>query len=404
MNPQAMAAGGWRIGDRVDAIRLFRTGDLDEQGNADPSKGEQLQVTIVGVAQRPDELIDDTEVRAPQVYLFPAFGRAHPQIGYYMIDYVRLAHGAADEAAFQQDAAALWASSDPNPLQISSMGDALVHADQSRRPLVVAVWLLAAVLFAAALIISALSIGRSLADHYKDSPVLRALGLSRTGHRTGHHDARHDHLGRGCRRCDRVGGDDHLRNTVRRVGPARARSGPPCRRQVAVDRCRDHRRRVVAAPPHVGCASGRTPTGPQQRTDDAAPSAPVGRDRRTRAGRPVDGHRSTGSRSNRRRARHGDRHGWWRRARRSGSPCSPARSGSQRAWTTCSTVRRRTGGTGISPPSTRSGRFPTMRCNRCSTRRASTNRQRSPRDQSPSRAHRFPLSGSTRKQAPCTSR
>ncbi len=156
---------------------MFRTGDLDEQGNADPSKGEQIQVTIVGVAQRPDELIDDTEIRAPQVYLFPAFGRAHPQIGYYMIDYVRLAHGAADEAAFQQGAAAVGRAA-THPLQISSMTEALVHADQARRPLVVAVWLLAAVLFGP-LIFSALSIGRSLADHYRDLPVLRALGLSR---------------------------------------------------------------------------------------------------------------------------------------------------------------------------------------------------------------------------------
>ena len=39
--------------------------------------------------------------------------------------------------------------------------------------------MLAAVLFAAALIFSALSIGRSLTEHYRDLPVLRALGLSR---------------------------------------------------------------------------------------------------------------------------------------------------------------------------------------------------------------------------------
>jgi len=179
MNPEAMAAGGWSIGDRVDAIRMFRTSDFDEQGNADLSKGEQVHVTIVGVAQRPDELIDDTETRIPQVYLFPAFGRAHPNIGFYMIDYIRLVHGAADEAAFQHGAAAVSASSDSNPLQISSMTEALVHADQARRPLVVAVWLLAAVLFAAAIIFCALAIGRSLADHYRDLPVLRALGMSR---------------------------------------------------------------------------------------------------------------------------------------------------------------------------------------------------------------------------------
>ena len=41
---------------------------------------EPLHVTIVGIAQRPDELLDDTSGLAPQVYFFPAFGREHGKL------------------------------------------------------------------------------------------------------------------------------------------------------------------------------------------------------------------------------------------------------------------------------------------------------------------------------------
>ncbi len=179
VNREAMAEGGWSIGDHVDSIRLFRKSDLDDEGNADPTKGEQLQLTIVGVAQRPDELLDDTGGRAPQVYLFPAFGRAHDAPGFYLIDYVRLRNGASDEAGFQSAAAAISSSTPQDPLQYSSFNDAMRHSVQALRPQVVAIWLLAAVLLIAALYFTAQSVARSLRTHYSDLAALRALGVSR---------------------------------------------------------------------------------------------------------------------------------------------------------------------------------------------------------------------------------
>jgi FtsX-like permease family len=179
VNPQAIAAGGWSIGDQIDSIRLFRTSDFDEEGNIDPAKGEPLQVTIVGVAQRPDELLDDTGGIAPQVYLFPAFEQEHGAVGYYMIDYVRLRGGVADEAAFQAGAKVISTSTGQDPLQYSSFIDASRHAAQALRPQVVAIWLLAAVLLIAALYFTAQSIARALRTHYADLPALHALGMSR---------------------------------------------------------------------------------------------------------------------------------------------------------------------------------------------------------------------------------
>ncbi|MBK5332724.1 MAG: FtsX-like permease family protein [Ilumatobacteraceae bacterium] len=179
VNREAIAAGGWSIGDQLDSIRLFRRSDFDEEGNADLTKGEPLQVTIVGVAQRPDELLDDTGGRVPQVYLFPAFARAHDAFGFYLIDYVRLRNGAADEAAFQKDAAAISSGTEQDPLQYSSFTDATRHSDQALRPQVVAIWLLAAVLLIAAMYFTAQSMARSLRTHYADLAALRALGMSR---------------------------------------------------------------------------------------------------------------------------------------------------------------------------------------------------------------------------------
>jgi len=179
VNHQAMAAGGWSLGDEIDSIRLFRKDDLDEEGNGDPTKGEQLHLTIVGVAQRPDELLDDAGGRAPQVYFFPAFAREHKAIGFYLIDYVRLRNGAADESAFQRDAAGISSSTEQDPLGYSSFTDARRHKDQALRPQVVAIWLLAAVLLIAAMYFTAQSIARTLRNHYADLAALRALGLSR---------------------------------------------------------------------------------------------------------------------------------------------------------------------------------------------------------------------------------
>ena len=179
VNREALAAGGWSIGDEIDSIRLFRKSDMDEEGSADPTKGEPLHLTIVGVAQRPDELLDDTGGRAPQVYLFPAFARAHDAVGFYLIDYVRLRNGAADEAAFQKDVAAISSSTEQDPLLYSSFNDATRHSAQALRPQVVAIWLLAAVLLIAAMYFSAQSLARALRTHYADLAALRALGLSR---------------------------------------------------------------------------------------------------------------------------------------------------------------------------------------------------------------------------------
>lgn len=180
VNPTALDAGGWAVGDVVDSFRVYRPlTDFDADGNADPAKGEPLTLTIVGVAQRPDELVDDSKVRQPQVYLFPAFGRKHADTGFYLIDYVRLRNGSADELAFEEGARAISASTESDPLQYSSFTDAVRHANQSRRPQVVAIWLLAGVLLAAAMFFSAQSIARALSHHYADVSVLRSLGMSR---------------------------------------------------------------------------------------------------------------------------------------------------------------------------------------------------------------------------------
>ena len=178
VNPEALALGGWHVGDVIDSFRLYRTNELDAEDEADPAKGTQLELTVVGVGRRPEEMIGDTR-RAPQVYLFPAFGRAHPGIGFYLIDYIRLHDGSADEQAFQQATARISATADGDPLLFSSYATAVDQAERANRPQVVAIWLMAAMFFAATVLFAVQSLTRSLANHYRDLPTLRGLGVGR---------------------------------------------------------------------------------------------------------------------------------------------------------------------------------------------------------------------------------
>lgn len=108
INPVAARARRWKVGDRVESIRMFRTSDFYDEGNVDPAKSEQLSLTIVGIAQRPDELV----------------------------------------------------------------------ARDAAHPLIVTIWLLAAVLFLAAMMVSVQLIVRALDHHYDDVTELWALGAS----------------------------------------------------------------------------------------------------------------------------------------------------------------------------------------------------------------------------------
>ena len=178
VNPEVMAATGWKVGDEITSLKLFRLEDFDENLNPDPSKGTPLTLTIVGVARRPEELLGDSEGRTPQVYLFPAFAETYPDSTFYINDYIRLSEGKAGVPAFQDAVAALANEYPHNQLLFGSFPDAYSAVQDALRPQVVAVWLLAGVLFIAGLLLASQAIGRQIFAHNRDLSDLRALGMT----------------------------------------------------------------------------------------------------------------------------------------------------------------------------------------------------------------------------------
>ena len=179
VNPTVLRITGWRVGDEVPTLRLFRRDDIDENQEPDPTKGTQLDLRIVGEVLRPIELISDAATRTPQIYLFPAFVEAHPDPTYYLSSSIRLKAG-KDITAFSNEVTEIANQYENNQLYVYVIGSSVAIAQSALRPQVVAVWLLAAVLFLSGAFIAAQMIGRHLLIRHRDLPELHSLGMTRS--------------------------------------------------------------------------------------------------------------------------------------------------------------------------------------------------------------------------------
>ena len=177
ISPETVAATGWKEGDEISSLRLFRIEDLTEELEADPSKGTPLELTVVGVARRPEDFLTNEEDRHAQVYLFPSFAAAFPDATYYESDYIRLTDGAAGVPVFLNAVTELAGKYEHNQPLFGSFHDSYVAVQDALRPQVVAVWLLAGVLFIAGLLLASQAIGRQIFSHNRDLSDLRALGM-----------------------------------------------------------------------------------------------------------------------------------------------------------------------------------------------------------------------------------
>ncbi|MEO8696378.1 MAG: ABC transporter permease [Acidimicrobiales bacterium] len=176
INSETVAATGWKVGDNITSLRLFRIEDLDEEQNPDPRKGTPLEFTIVGVARGPEELLSREDL--PQLYLFPAFAVAYPDSTFYRNLYVKLTDGAAGIPEFRNAVTELAGQFEHNQVLFGSFHDAYVGVQDALRPQIIAVWLLAGVLFVAGLLLAAQAIGRQIFAHNRDLSDLRALGMT----------------------------------------------------------------------------------------------------------------------------------------------------------------------------------------------------------------------------------
>ena len=179
VNPELLTATGWRVGQQVTSLRLFRIEDFDENLEPDPVKGTDVTLTIVGEARRPDELLVEGPERLPQIYLFPAFAAKYPDATYYVNDYIRLTDGAAGIKDFSEAFGELASRDERNSLSFPRrIADGFDAAQDSVQPQITAVWLFAAVTFAAGIMLAGQAISRQQLGQNRDLRDLRALGLT----------------------------------------------------------------------------------------------------------------------------------------------------------------------------------------------------------------------------------
>lgn len=179
VNPELQRVTGWKVGERVRSLRLVRLEGFDKDGNADPKKGTPLDLTIVGVGRMPYELFDSAADRKPQVYLFPPFASAHPESSYYVSSALKVAGGEAEMAKLRSRVEKVAARYGRVQVLFSVRREGLVVVQNSLRPQVLTIWVLAAVLLLAGLLLGAQAIGRQIVSHNSDTPSLLALGMTR---------------------------------------------------------------------------------------------------------------------------------------------------------------------------------------------------------------------------------
>src|SRR5205814_2321372 len=107
-----------------------------------------------------------------------AFGDAYPDASFSVNDYIRLTDGDAGVPAFREAVASLSDQYPHNQLLFSRVRDGYAAVQDALRPQVVAVWLLAGVLFMAGLLLASQAIGRQIFAQNRDLSDLRALGMT----------------------------------------------------------------------------------------------------------------------------------------------------------------------------------------------------------------------------------
>ncbi len=178
VNPELQRATGWTIGERVTSLRLVRLEGFADDGNADPKKGEPLELTVVGVGRLPYELLDSASSRQPQVYLFAPFAAAHHDSTYYVSSALKVSGDNSKIVDLRSRVEKVAARYRGAQVLFSVTDDARVAVQTALRPQVTTIWLLGTVLLLAGLLLGAQAIGRQILSHNRDAPALRALGMA----------------------------------------------------------------------------------------------------------------------------------------------------------------------------------------------------------------------------------
>lgn len=163
--------GGFDVGDDAPLVLVSPDASTPEG-----IRVEDVDLRVVGVGVTPEQIgIDEQRQSGLQMLLTPAFARQHPDQVVESSVQVVLRPG-ADARGF---ASAARATAPDEAIDVVSTAADAERVDRAIRPQVVALWVFAAVLAIAALLVFGQALGRHLALSAVDDPTLGALGLGR---------------------------------------------------------------------------------------------------------------------------------------------------------------------------------------------------------------------------------
>jgi hypothetical protein len=174
---------GWRIGDRISDIRLYRVthNDYDAASHSPlPDRGTSLgPLTVVGIGDIPEDILAPPSARESHIIFSPAFWAKFPDAAFYELGFLKLRDGEKSIPQLQRDIARIGLDVPDAMIVITPVRDAAARAERANRPIVNGLWLLAALAAAVGLLLAGQSIGRVLQTRLADHAQLRTFGATR---------------------------------------------------------------------------------------------------------------------------------------------------------------------------------------------------------------------------------
>jgi hypothetical protein len=179
INPRIARLEGWRVGTRINDMYVFGPDDFDETGGPRYGSGAHLPLVVVGIGAVPEDLLVPDAELPPRLFLTPAFAARYPDSVFYLNQWVRLRHGAADLERLQSDVTRINRAAPYISMPIAPTREGLTKINRANDPLVNGLWILAALAGVVGLLLASQSLGRAFAGRAGDHAQLRALGATR---------------------------------------------------------------------------------------------------------------------------------------------------------------------------------------------------------------------------------
>jgi predicted lysophospholipase L1 biosynthesis ABC-type transport system permease subunit len=174
VNEHMAAAGGVKVGDRVD-IGIFDPAEEEAvYSDSPPPPVDRLDVTVVGIGLFPDEVVQDDTDRLPRMLFTPAFTTRNRDYASYAWTGVAVKGGQAGVDRFKRDYLAVLPPEAPAAFRETST--VVARTQEAVRPLAIALGVFGGLAAVATLLLVGQALVRLLRNDRDDIAVLRAMG------------------------------------------------------------------------------------------------------------------------------------------------------------------------------------------------------------------------------------